>query len=701
MRPLIFFLFSAALCAQDTAALLDRCNVAWDTPANSSADSMPLGNGDIGLNVWVEKSGDLLFYISKTDAWSDNPVGENGLIKLGRVRVKLTPSPFADQPFHQILRLQQGEIEVRAANGSTLKIWVDANRPVIHVEAKTKSPSLAAIHLESWRTEPTKDLNADTIFPAQPGRIAWCYRNRNTQVAELRGLTFGAILKSASLRASKPSTQHSLAIYPLTAQVETPGQWLASAEKAADRSAVIPAQVAYRKHLAWWSEFWSRSFIYVDGDEAARKVTQGYALQRFVSACAGRGAWPIKFNGSIFTTDLTLHRKVNGVDQATEVNADYRAWGGQYWFQNTRPMYWPMLEAGDFEMMIPLFRMYQGMLQANAKSVRDYYGHGGSYFAETSRFFGGIGKVGPDARAGYIAHYFTPVLELTAMLLDYYDYRRDETFARERLLPVAEAGLDFFDQHFPRDAAGKLLLDPDNAIEMFWKVRNPLPDIAGLHYVLDRLLALPETLTGVERRAKWTRLRAQLPDLPRGQRDGKTVLLPFASADDPKPHNSENPELYAIHPFRLFGVGKPDLDLARDTFAARAIKQTGCWYQDPVQAALLGDADLASKDVAVNFSAKAADMRFPAFWTAHHDYAPDEDNGGNAMLALEYMLMQSNGRQILLLPAWPKGWDARFKLHAPQQTVVEGEVRNGELVKWTVTPPERRADVVIVSKPNR
>ena len=705
-RGLAAFSMCAALFAQDTSARLDRCNVEWDTPAASSADSMPLGNGDIGLNVWVEKSGDLLFYISKSDAWSDNPAGNYGLIKLGRVRLKLTPAPFEAQAFRQTLRLRQGEILVSADDGSSMRIWVDANHPVIHVEAKTRRPSSAEVQLESWRTEATKDLNADTIFPAKPGRIAWCYRNRNREAAQLRDLTFGAILTGpgldsagpATLRSVKPSTMHSVAIYPLTAQAESLEQWLGRAEKASASSAKVPLETAYRDHLKWWNVFWDRSFIYVDGGEAALKVTQGYALQRFVSACAGRGAWPIKFNGSLFTTDLTLHRQVNGVDQVTPVNADYRAWGGQYWFQNTRPMYWPMLEAGDFDMMQPLFRMYQGMLVANAPKIRDTYNHGGSYFAETSRFWGGIGKVGPNDPAGYTNHYFTPVLELSSMMLDYYAHTGDDRFAQEYLIPMAEAGLDFFDRHFGRDENGKLLLDPDNAIEMFWKVRDPLPDIAGLHFVLEGLLALPQNLTGKDRRTKWRRLRREIPRLPQGERDGKTVLLPFASAEDPKPHNSENPELYAIHPFRLFGLGKPDLALARDTFAVRAIKRTGCWHQDPVQAALLGDAETARQDVEVNFSAKAADMRFPAFWTAFHDYAPDEDNGGNGMLALEYMLMQSSGRRILLLPAWPKGWNAHFRLHAPLRTVVEGVVQDGALVKWTVSPPNRRADVSIASE---
>ena len=67
---------------------LDACNVVWDSPSKDSGGSMPLGNGDIGLNAWVEENGDLVFFISKTDSWTDS----GRLVKLGQVRVRLTPS---------------------------------------------------------------------------------------------------------------------------------------------------------------------------------------------------------------------------------------------------------------------------------------------------------------------------------------------------------------------------------------------------------------------------------------------------------------------------------------------------------------------------------------------------------------------------------------------------------------------------------
>ena len=58
--------------------------------------------------------------------------------------------------------------------------------------------------------------------------------------------------------------------------------------------------------------------------------------------------------------------------------------------------------------------------------------------------------------------------------------------------------------------------------------------------------------------------------------------------------------------------------------------------------------------------------------------------------------MQTGGEQIYLLPAWPGDWDVDFKLHAPYRTTVEGTVKNGRLVKTTVSPRSRSQDVIVM-----
>src|ERR1700754_1391619 len=135
-----------------TDTLLNSYNVTWDTPGPTSAQSMPLGNGDIGLNVWVEKNGDLSFYISKTDAWGGEPdawkdpwMQQGGvLMKLGAIHVSVSPNPLAKSTaFKQVLKLHNGEILVQEGEGKSavkLRVWVDANHPVIRVEAQSLNP---------------------------------------------------------------------------------------------------------------------------------------------------------------------------------------------------------------------------------------------------------------------------------------------------------------------------------------------------------------------------------------------------------------------------------------------------------------------------------------------------------------------------------------------------------------------------------
>jgi hypothetical protein len=57
------------------------------------------------------------------------------------------------------------------------------------------------------------------------------------------------------------------------------------------------------------------------------------------------------------------------------------------------------------------------------------------------------------------------------------------------------------------------------------------------------------------------------------------------------------------------------------------------------------------------------------------------------------MALQTDGRKIYVLPAWPQDWNVHFKLHAPYQTTVECEYRDGRIQSLLVTPESRRDDV--------
>ncbi|MGW8258449.1 MAG: DUF5703 domain-containing protein, partial [Thermoguttaceae bacterium] len=112
---------------------LDAYNVVWTSPSKDCNGSMPIGNGEMGLNVWVEPNGDLVFLCGRTDSWDENM----RLCKIGRVRITFDPALTAGS-FRQTLRLRQGEIEIQGGkedSGITVRLWPDANHQVVLVEA--------------------------------------------------------------------------------------------------------------------------------------------------------------------------------------------------------------------------------------------------------------------------------------------------------------------------------------------------------------------------------------------------------------------------------------------------------------------------------------------------------------------------------------------------------------------------------------
>jgi hypothetical protein len=104
-----------------------------------------------------------------------------------------------------------------------------------------------------------------------------------------------------------------------------------------------------------------------------------------------------------------------------------------------------------------------------------------------------------------------------------------------------------------------------------------------------------------------------------------------------------------------------------------------------MQAARLGLAAEAAANVLAKLDNSNANLRS----------LPDQCHDANLLTTVQEMLLQADGARIRVLPAWPKAWNARFRLHAPSLTVVTGEVKDGKLVWLEVDPPSRRADVVL------
>ncbi|MEO6996333.1 MAG: DUF5703 domain-containing protein, partial [Lacunisphaera sp.] len=588
--PFAVFVFALLLSVRAAAGILlvgnpaddpSTYDVTWASPSADARGSMPLGNGDIGLNAWVEPSGDLLFYIGKTDSWEDN----NRLAKVGLVRVKLTPSLLPPGTiFHQQLRLISGEIVITAtppqSNAVTIHLWADANHPVIHATVDCTVPVSAIASFELWRNTPTtlpsievsdvefdqslQDhqhaptiVEPDTVLHDFADGIGWYHRNERSngpvesmQHQDLLGApwhdpilhrVFGAVITASQQQRlddhhleSPAALHHEIQVHVLTLQPATADQWLAAIRQDIRGDAALRPDHVRAAHEAWWRAFWARSHIAISSrggsadTEAPVEVSRGYTLQRFITAAGGRGAYPIKYNGSIFTVPWP----------GAPGDADYRKWGSGYWWQNTRLVYASLCTSGDFDLLRPFQEMYAGEVLAVSKyRTSHYFGFkNAAYFPECIYPWGAVypesyGWEKPAAArhdklqdSRWHKWEWVGGLEFAFMLQDYFAHTGDERFLRETLLPTALPLVCFFDQFYPTGPDGKLLMHPAQAAETWWDCTDPMPEIAGLHAVIGRLLALPGPLLPKSDRDYLEKLRAKLPDLPTRELDGVRML---------------------------------------------------------------------------------------------------------------------------------------------------------------------------------
>jgi alpha-L-fucosidase 2 len=362
---------------------LEQYNVVWQSPSADASGQMPMGNGDIAAGVYAIEDDALYLLLAKNDAFNYN----GDIFKTGRAKIELSPNPFAKgKPFKQTLDLATGSILIEA-DGVTIRVWADANKPVYHVQID--SPNDVTVNASSdlweridgcqWNTTkapvdpPTQDVRLE-----RNDRILWYFAvgDRSAYPADLayyevqqmaskfadpyRFNTFGNLLKSPNLKLKDgvlhgAGREFDIQIHALGAQEPDVNKWIERLEAQADQPMDVAAD--WTAHCQWWSDFWNRSWITVtdntlpadqqgqvshEGYTGRREVIDGgaivaqsYNVFRYIMACQSRGRIQAKFNGGLFTQPLRYTGKPRMV--ATQADAktwisheDDRLWGRRF-----------------------------------------------------------------------------------------------------------------------------------------------------------------------------------------------------------------------------------------------------------------------------------------------------------------------------------------------------------------------------------
>jgi len=766
MKKLILFLVLittvVSLSAQQTASNYD---ITWNTQSKNASESMPCGGGDIGMNVWVE-NGELFIYVARSGNFDEN----NALMKTGRIRVKLSPNPFNGSNFQQQLHLQNGYVTVEGENNgikAIVKIWVDVFHPVAHIDISSKQIVNVEASYESWRyrdrvvkarenfanswkwAAPKNNIYKKDVIDFNGNEVLFYHHNSvetifDATVAQqgmetvkdqlynpLKQLAFGGAFsgknfipagnkegvyvntdfKAWNLKSKSAAKQHSLSLYLHNTQTTDIQTWKQSLDSL--QQIVSKDKTAFQKTQQWWNQFWSRSFIEVDRlqkSKAAWEAGRNYQLFRYMLACNAKGAWPTKFNGGLLTVDPVYTDK-------NELTPDYRNWGGGlHTMQNQRLVYFPMIKAGDWDMLQTQLNFYFRILKNAELRTKVYWNHGGACFTEQMENYGlpdfaEYGQKRPEnfdkgvEYNAWLEYEWDTVFEFCLMMLEEGTYTGKDISDR---IPFIESCLQFFDEHYQYlakqrgiktlDGNGKLILYPGSAAETYKMATNASSTVAALQTITKRLLQLPAQFISNEKRMHFDSLLKRIPAISFTTYNGHAAIAPAKNWE--RVNNEESIALYPVFPWSIYGVGKPGLDTALntwhyDTLALKFRSHVG-WKQDNIWAARLGLSAEAWRLTSLKL--QNSERRFPTFWGPGFDWVPDHNWGGSAMIGLQEMLLQTDDKRILLFPAWPKEMDVHFKLHAPYNTTVEAELKDGKIVSLIVLPEERKKDVELFLK---
>jgi len=724
-------------------------------PAARPVEGIPLGNGRMGTLVWTTP-GSVEFQINRVDVFTVNrhTAGAHfpGQTDYGggsaRVSIAVCGEPFRPGPhFSQWLSMADARCEVRG-EGVRIACWVAAEDDVLVVEVtdEHESPQPIKVQLTMWR-EPEVNNGGHTAT------YTWCRGKGHVTIVQTfreaeHFCTSAVAVMSTAVNAQileADATSRILRLPPARGSHVVLIASAASMDERSDTGAVaerilaaIAAPQAVAKaearHRCWWREFWGRTCVRITSpDGHGEQAARDRELFLYHMVCTSRGAYPPKWNGSIFLTD-----------------GDARDWGTQFWLWTMEMLYWPLHAADACDLTEPFFEMYRQALPTMATAARQRWDANGFFLPETMPFDGPVelptdlvteyrqrflhdpagasvsqrlasccsydwhleaSTSRPDpAFAGYswISHVASSGAELAVHAWWRYRYTGDHVWLATHAYPFLRGVVEFYRSLACRGDDGFWHIHGTNAHEDFWGVTDSIMDMAAIRGTVPLAIRAAEMLgEDTDLRGTWREFLAQLAPYPMGADPRARALTGGVLADDAwaaglqgkvdGSHNAEDVQLTPIFPFEDWTLETHDA--AMDTVARRTLALA------PRHRAVLGGAMLPTAIRSPIAAVRAgAGEELPAILESYRAAFAPLQNGfslfeqitpgyqahsiehlGLLTMILQEALLQSVSPRpsepevIRVFPAWPRAWDAEFRLLARGGFLVTAVIHGGEI----------------------
>ena len=401
---------SDSLLTYDYRSLVARSDLSFNTPAPSTHDGLPIGNGRMGTLVWTTPAA-LHYQINHVDLFCSgkntqaSPKGHTDYSSgCGYVDINLVDfgnDVFAGDKFNQHLSVYEG---LESADGDGVKTrslaWTDGDVIATEVDDQRSHPGTINIDLRmlryaqnfTGRPSPsplgshgaeirTGDHVAISRLDIRDGKILL-----TQEFTEGKFYSASAVAIAVVGRAAKASYYNELTVR-LSAE---PGQGkmmvLTSTAVSYNRNENV-GDLALKQLAAaqgksfddllqdnrkWWGDFWAKSFIHLhSADGVADNVQKYYTYFLYLMGSCSRGTYMPRFCGMVWGTD-----------------GDLRMWGSMYWWHNEGSLFEGFTPANRPELMTCMFNTYSTFLDSYARAAQQQWGSQGIWIPETGWFDG-------------------------------------------------------------------------------------------------------------------------------------------------------------------------------------------------------------------------------------------------------------------------------------------------------------------------
>jgi hypothetical protein len=686
----------------DIGGMVSRSDVVLGKPNTAPAQSLPLGNGSLGVAAWAANG--FTAQLNRSDTMPSR-------LSPGQVQIPGLSAMTSASNFSGHLDVFRGALD-ESGGGMSMQAWVPSGKDELIIEVTGANPNAAqsaTLNLWSGRTPSTSASGAY-------GALAqtWVDNVKNDPSGKTFGamaaITAGARNVSASVVNSTqvkvtftPNSDGSFRIV-VAAPKWTGGNAISTAQNLIGSDTTTATSTLTAAQAAAWHAYWAGSGLIEmsSSDGSAQYMENLRTLYLYDEAASMKtGTYP----GS-----------QAGIADMFNYDQDHVDWyPAGYWLWNLRGEIAANLSSGNYALNIPIFDMYLGDLPAIESWTRAQMGgKPGACVPETMRFNGNGSSGGSNTQNASCATASAPAWnalnitsgpELALWIWQQYQDTGSISFL-QKYYPILQQTATFLLAWQTKGSDGYLHAIA-NAHETQWSVQDPTTDLAADQALFPAVVSAATLLnTDSSLVAQLKTAEKEIEPYARTDESTKKQLLnpqptsPSAAAsvdakgtdviaDSYQPsaqlRNGENIGLEPVWPWGVVGdntvVGGDNLTALEDrTYQYRPNMNGNDWSFDAVDAARLDNASQVQAQLIAGVERLQTHISGLASLNASPTWNdPYLEQSATVATALDEALATGYDGTLRFAPAWPSGWNGSGTIYIRGNTKVDVQVEGGTL----------------------